>query len=227
MVRHRVTLVVRRHVDSSQSISGRTTAMTTYWCANFDGGDVLDHGLEIDAWLLQYQYKNGGFEYQGNPRQKGRTTAVWKSLTEISVGDWLLAYLPGNAFFAVGKVRRPRKFPKNAVHKDSAKRTFTEKQHLYLDGIVQYTDAEALYEDFTDSWSHSLTRRHKGQPRTWLYPQRVDVDEWKYVVPDGITMTGLACAAPFPEYRKPIFQIDAEFFTEASKELRSESLRLK
>lgn len=201
--------------------------MKTYWCANFDRGNVLEHGLEIDAWLLQYQYEHGGFEYQGNRRQKGRTTAVWKSLTEIAVGDWLLAYLSGNAFFAVGRVSRPRKLSKNPIHQDCVSRTVTEKRHIYLDGLVRYTDAKALYEDFTDSWSVSLARRHRGQPRTWLYPQRIDIEQWKYVVQDGITVTGLASAAPLPDYRKPIFEIDANFFREVSKELRAESLKLK
>jgi hypothetical protein len=80
----------------------------TYWCANFDGTDVLEHGLEIHAWLLQYQYEHGGFDYQGNRRQKGRTTAVWKSVREVEIGDWLMAYLSGGWFFAVGRVVEPR-----------------------------------------------------------------------------------------------------------------------
>ncbi|HEY7153371.1 MAG TPA: hypothetical protein VH575_05380 [Gemmataceae bacterium] len=74
------------------------TRKPTYWCANFDFDDVLDHGLRIDAWLLQYQYEHGGFEYQGNRRQKGRTTATWKSLREVEIGDWLMAYLSGGFF---------------------------------------------------------------------------------------------------------------------------------
>ena len=197
--------------------------MTTCWCANFDGGPVLDHGLEINAWLMQYQYEHGGFEFQGNRRQKGKTTAALKSLCDISIGDWILAYLSGNAFFAIGQVCQPRKVSRGDIHTDTVARTVLERRHIHLDGIVRYADAEAFYEDFTDSWSLSIDPRRPKQPPRWRYPQRIDVTRWDNVVPNGITMTGLATAAPFPEFRKPIFQVDAGFFHAVSDQLRVES----
>ena len=30
--------------------------MTTYWCANFDAQACLDHGIDNDLWMMQYQY---------------------------------------------------------------------------------------------------------------------------------------------------------------------------
>lgn len=197
--------------------------MTTYWCANFDGGPVLDPGFEINAWLMQYQYEHGGFEFQGNRRQKGKTTATWKSLCDISIGDWILAYLSGSTFFAIGQVCLPRKVSRGDGHTDTVSRTVSEARHIHLDGIVRYTDAEAFYEDFTDTWNLSIDPRRPNQPQHWLYPQRIDVTRWENVVPDGITMSGLARAAPFPECRKPIFQVDASFFRNVADQLRVES----
>ena len=198
--------------------------MTTYWCANFDFGDVLDHGLEINAWLMQYQYEHGGFDYQGVRPQKGRTTETWKSLTDISIGDWILAYLSGSAFFAIGQICAPRDSKGKTVHTDTVRRTVKEARHLHFDGVVRYADAPAFYEDFTDHWKLSLDPPRQGQPPDWLYPQRIDVARWDNVVPDGIEMTGLAAAAPLPEYRKPIFQVDAEFFHDVAEELHVESV---
>lgn len=199
--------------------------MTTYWCANFDAGAVVDHGLDINAWLMQYQYEHGGFEYQGNKRQKGKTTSAWKSLCEISIGDWILAYLTGNRFFAIGQIRRPRKALKGGAHLDTVARTVAEARHMFLDGIVRYRDAEAFYEDFTDSWSLPIEPPRPGQPPDWRYAQRIDVTRWEHVVADGIIVPGLSAAAPLPEYRKPIFQVHADFFHRVSEELRVQSCK--
>ncbi len=197
--------------------------MPTYWCANFDIGDVLDHGLAINAWLMQYQYEHGGFSYQGNRRQKARTTETWKSLTDVSAGDWVLAYLSGNAFFAVGEICPPRKLQTNDFHSDSVARTVSGSRHIYFDKLVKYTDAPVLYEDFTDDWNNpgdsSIDR-----PPLYSYAQRIDVIEWQHVVPDGIEMSGLATAAPLPQYRKPIIQIDEGFFHGVAEELRLAAL---
>lgn len=193
--------------------------MTKYWCANFDYGDILVHGLDINAWLMQYQYEHGGFDYQGNRRQKARTTETWRSLTAVAAGDWLLAYLSGNAFFAIGQICLPRKLQTQECQTDSVSRTVKDARHLYFEGLVRYLDADVLYEDFTDEWN-SPNDGHSDRPPFYPYAQRIDVIEWENVVPDGIEMSGLASAAPLPQYRKPIFQIDADFFHDVSGELR-------
>jgi hypothetical protein len=189
----------------------------TYWCANFDGTDVLEHGLEVHAWLLQYQYEHGGFGYQGNRRQKGRTTAAWKSVLEVEIGDWLMAYLSGGWFFAVGRVVEPktREWQAGAIqHSDTVERTVRQGHHLYFDGIVRYRDAPAFYEDFADPWNVSTDGMRDHQPESWPYAQRIDVAEWEHVVADGANVSGLAKAAPLPLYRRPLFPVDADFFAE-------------
>jgi hypothetical protein len=200
------------------------TRQPTYWCANFDFADALDHGLRIDAWLLQYQYEHGGFEYQGNRRQKGRTTATWKSLREVELGDWLIAYLSGNAFFAVGQVvePKPREWQSGVTeHFDTVGRTVRDGYHLHFDGIVRYRDAPAFYEDFTDDWNLPTKNRGPDYPDFWPYAQRIDVAEWQHVVPDGVNVSGLATAAPLPLYRRPLFHVDADFFARVRGELQS------
>jgi hypothetical protein len=200
--------------------------MPTHWCANFDHPDVLAHGLSHDTWLMQYQYEHGGFDYQGNRRQKARTTAIWKSLTEIAVGDWILAYLTGNNFFAVGKVRRTKRFANKSnttIHTDEVARTVKELCHLHFDGIVRYPDAPAFYEDFTDQWSLPSVESHEKVPASYPYAQRIDVVQWENVVGGGLRLPGLAAAAKFPEYRKPIFEIDARFFARVRAELSAAS----
>jgi hypothetical protein len=86
---------------------------------------------------------------------------------DVSVGDYLLAYLPHNQFFAVGKICKPRKVThaaRNNVRKDLVTRTTRQHSHLFLDGIVQYADAPTFYEDFTDRWSLPVTPRSKDRP---------------------------------------------------------------
>lgn len=175
---------------------------------------------------MQYQYEHGGFDYQGNRRQKARTTAIWKSLTGIAVGDWILAYLTGNNFFAVGKVRHPNRFAnksKTTTHTDEVARTVRESCHLHFDGIVRYLDAPAFYEDFTDQWSLPSGKSPEKVPPSYPYAQRIDVVQWEHVVRDGVCLAGLASAAKFPEYRKPIFQINAGFFAWVRAKLRAAS----
>jgi hypothetical protein len=185
--------------------------MATYWCGNFDTESVLSHGLAINSWLMQYQFEHGGFDYQGTRRQKGMTKEAWKMLTRVSIDDWILAYLPNNTFFAFGQIREHRIGKIKPVHTDSVKRTVKEACHLFFEGIVQYKDAPAFYEDFTDDW-HVKLDKTKSQPPKWPYAQRMDVVKWEGVVLEGIQVAGLASAAPLPEYRKPLFEIDGEFF---------------
>jgi len=195
----------------------------TYWCANFDYAKVLTYGLRIDAWLLQYQYEHDGFEYQGNRRQKGRTSAALRSLCSVEIDDWIIAYLAPSTFFAMGRIIEPRgrEWQAGAVeHVDTVERTVRERCHLHFDGVVKYRDAPAFYEDFADHWSLPVQERGHGEPVAWPYPQRIDVEEWQHVVPQGVTVSGLAVAAPLPLYRKPLFPVDAVFFAAVQDTLR-------
>jgi len=173
------------------------------------------HGLKTKAWLMQHQYEHGGFEFQ----DKGQTTLAWKTMTKVSLGDWLLAYLAESTFYAIGRVCVPRKFSEHSLHTDSVAKTVSQWRHVYFDGIVQYTDAPAFYEDFTDSWSIGFDPPRQGQPPTWPYAQRIDVAKWEHVAPEGIEVHGLMDAAK-EFHRKPVFEIDADFFHDVADELR-------
>ena len=83
--------------------------MPLHWCVNFDDDSaVLNHGLEISAWLMQYQYSHTGEIYQGHADQFRRVTRNWNAVRDIKSGDWLIAYLPQNRFYAIGQVIAPR-----------------------------------------------------------------------------------------------------------------------
>jgi hypothetical protein len=61
---------------------------------------------------------------------------------------------------------------------------------------VSYT--AVFYEDFTDPWrlpGNELNR----------YPQRIDVDEWWYCIPDGVAMKGLNEVVKTNELIKAVF----------------------
>jgi Domain of unknown function (DUF3883) len=66
-----------------------------------------------------------------------------------------------------------------------------------------------FYEDFTDEWR---------RPANVRYPQRIDVDEWRHYVPDGVQVKGLI-AVPLNERRKAVFEIPKEFFRIIETEL--------
>src|SRR5579885_1667211 len=133
--------------------------MATYWCANFDGNvSVLRYGIAERLWLMQYQYSHNGHAFQGTPEQIASTSKNWNAAGEVKPGDWLVAYLPSNRFYAVGQVIKPRHRERHrggARHRDTIARTIREHQHLFLNGVVHYTEASAFYEDFTDNWRRS------------------------------------------------------------------------
>ena len=206
--------------------------MARIWCGNFDRGagkdecEVLQHGLRINSWVMQYQYEHGGYEYQGNLRQKARTTEALNSMCDVHIGDTLVAYLKGSMFFAIGRVVEPRKLsclPASKLQVDSIKRTTAknEKCHQYLSGLVKYRDAPAFYDDFTDKW-HLDTKHHGPDAPPFLpYAQRIDIDEWKYEVEGGVVVHGLADVVAFPRYRQPLFEIrDKKFFKRIENALR-------
>jgi len=67
--------------------SAAVTEKTQYWCLNFDHEACLQHGIQNNLWLMQYQYPDLlGNEFQGG-NQKGATTRNWKRLGQIRPGD--------------------------------------------------------------------------------------------------------------------------------------------
>jgi hypothetical protein len=58
------------------------------------------------------------------------------------------------------------------------------------------------------------------QLETQKYPQRIDVAEWKDIVPSGVVVPGLSIAAPFPRYRRAAIELlgeEGKAFFEAIK----------
>jgi hypothetical protein len=140
----------------------------TYWCANFDAEPVLERGLAEDYFAMQYQYSHDGYEFQGHASQIGATTSNWKALQQVAIGDWLVAYLPPSTFYAVGEVveRKVRPYNSHSQHHfDTVDRTVREHSHLFLDGVVTYTDAVAFYENFSDFFPMSTKRSRKTARR--------------------------------------------------------------
>ncbi len=180
--------------------------MTSYWCANFDSVDCLKHGIKKKLWLMQYQYKDDHDHIYQDGKRKGRVCINWKQLKKISPGDWLVAYLGGKAagkrtkestFYAIGQVIKPRTPKATHDHTDTIE-NYLERQssHDHDTGYVSYT--AVFYEDFTDPWrlpGNELNR----------YPQRIDVDEWWYCIPDGVAMKGLNEVVKTNELIKAVF----------------------
>src|SRR5207247_1114991 len=151
-------------------------------------------------------------------RQKSATTANWKRLKRISVGDWFVAYLSrnrsdtGNSFFAIGQVRMPRRRRTSSDPKSTIEQyVVDQRSHDHSTGYVYYDKTPIFYEDFTDEWRHpddDLTR----------YAQRIDVEEWQHYVPEGIPwLSGLKISAP--EIRRALFKIRKHDFDRIAKQL--------
>ena len=194
--------------------------MTQYWCVNFDSKECMNHGIEHNLWMMQYQYEDeSGNVFQGG-RQKGATTANWNRLPKIKEGDWFVAYLPkkqtanGNTFFAFGKVRKPRKSPKSDAHVSTVAEYVTVySSHEFDSGVIHYTDAPVFYEDFDDEWRRPDTQ---GDMR---YAQRIDVEEWQSYQANGIPwISGLII--PRNENQRAFFPIDKKFFDKIVKGLK-------
>ena len=189
--------------------------MTKYWCVNFDSVSkvCLQHGIDRKLWLMQYQYEDDhGNVFQGG-KQKAATTRHWRRMKEVSIGDKFVAYLPGNKFYAVGTVIEPRKSKTRSDHADTIDEYVERKRsHDHDAGCVFYTPV--FYEDFADKW------RHPDYP-LMRYAQRIDVDEWRYYVPDGVSVKGLN-DIPRPELQMAAFRIKKRFFDRIAKTLAAE-----
>lgn len=193
--------------------------MPTYWCVNFDLEVCLQHGIENNLWMMQYQYADDfGNVFQDGP-QKSATTTNWKRLKQISDGDWFVAYLPRdrtdaeNSFFAIGQARMPSRPRISSDPKPTTIEQYVvdKRSHDHSTGHVYYKDAPVFYEDFTDEWRHpedDLTR----------YAQRIDVKGWQHYVPEGIPwLSGLKISAP--EIQRAFFAIRKDDFDRIAKQL--------
>lgn len=183
--------------------------MTRYWCVNFDFPDCLIHGIKKNLWLMQYQYADDeGHVFQGD--RKASIRRNWEQLANVSPGDWFVAYLKKNTFYAIGKVITPRRAKTTHDVTDTIEEYLERKQsHMYSKGCVYYTPV--FYEDFTDKWrdpGNSLQR----------YAQRIDVDQWLHYVPAGVSVKGLNKIA-VPEIQKAVFEIPKSLFESISKTL--------
>jgi serine/threonine protein kinase len=207
-----------------------TPTSTKFWCLNFDDQEVLEHALPNKVWMMQFQYAHDGRTYQA--KKKARITVNWKAVAQIKVGDWCVAYLSSQAgggqtsnFYAIGKVIAPRK---SATYQDTVARTLADERHRHLDGVVYYTDASgAFYEDHTDTWR--FTYQDRGRLKEYSYPQRVDIDEWRYAWRDEngyvpVNLPGLDKAAKRCRsfIKNAAVQINESFFRSIVDALREE-----
>lgn len=193
--------------------------MTNFWCVNFDFDGCLKHGLANKLWMMQYQYAlDENNVFQGD--RKNSVSANWRRTKDIEVGDWFVAYLPkdksstGNTYFAVGQVRRPRKASKPRSNISKVEAYIAKKSsHEIASGVVHYSDAPVFYEDFDDDWSDVDFPAMK-------YAQRVDVESWLHVVPEGVPWLSSLKIGP-NEIQRAFFKIPEKQFNQIKKELES------
>lgn len=189
--------------------------MSQYWIANFDFEECFEHGLQNNFWLMQYQYADD----HGNRFQGDRAAAVtrnWRRLKRIQPGDFLVAYLSKkrnpqlNGFFAIGEVISPRQ---STDHTGTVGDYVTNKRsHEFSRGVVHYSDAPAMYEDFNDSW-------RAGGNATRRFAQRIDVRQWTLVRHQGVPWLKELDYGP-ADMQSAIFQITPEDFEAIKTKLR-------
>jgi Domain of unknown function (DUF3883) len=188
--------------------------MTRYWCVDFGHDAVLTHGIEKKPWMMQYQYadeQNNGFEGD----RPAQITMNWRRLKEINVGDRFAAYLPRNTFYATGTVITPRRAKTSKDYADTVDEYLKRKRsHDHTNGCVYYTPV--FYEDFSDKWRPPADKLNR-------WPQRIDVDEWRHFVPDGVVVKGLNRIPPY-ELQKAAFEISKDLFDDIAKRLAAENV---
>lgn len=192
------------------------TIMPKYWCVNFDSVSkvCLQHGIDRQLWLMQYQYADDQGNVFQDGRQRASTTSNWRRMKEIKVGDKFVAYLPGNKFYAIGTVIEPRRAKKPNDPSDTIDEYVARKQsHDHDTGFVYYTPV--FYEDFTDKWRHP-------DDALMRYAQRIDVDEWRYYVPDGVVVKGLGEIPPYEKAVHAVFPITKTYFDRIARKLAAE-----
>jgi hypothetical protein len=140
---------------------------------------------------MGYQYASKGTD---TPARKAAITKNWRRLEQITAGDRLVAYLPGNKFFATGTVIGPRR-PMTGQDQHDTIPDYLKRGKPYTSGFVYFSPSSA-YENFTDG-----CRSH---------PVRIDVEKWENFVPDGVSATG----PPVPRFKTvyAAFDIDKDRF---------------
>lgn len=195
--------------------------MPNYWCVNFDGKKQLEYGLRKKLWLMQYQYEDDyGNLHQGGPRRNA-TTRNWRQMKNVRIGDIFVAYLKKEQFFAIGRVIAPRRGMAQSDQDGDIEEYVTKKRsHDIRAGRVLYTDV--FYEDFDDKW------RNKRDPSA-KYAQRIDVDDWKQAVPEGVFIPGiLGASGDFSGMEKvPVYQIQNACFPLSKEQFDVINSRLK
>ncbi len=208
-----------RFLEAAQNAIGNanladrdSTSVPKFWCVNFDDEYCLSHGLDAGFWMMQYQYPDTkGNDFQGGDKQAA-TTKIWKQMCKLRVGDKLIAYLRGSRFFAVGTVVAPRALISKVKTFREVKEYIDGKDsHRIKSGVVVYRDAEALYEDFDDSWRHP---RH----RFFRYAQRIDVAAWELRFSAGVKVQILGDKQPF-ELHSAVFEITEQQFQQVADAL--------
>jgi hypothetical protein len=167
---------------------------------------------------MQYQYSDDhGRLYQSG--RKPQITMNWRKAGEVKEGNWLVAYLGKNTFHAIGRVRTPRRARTENDPTDTVDEYLKHRQsHKYDSGYVYYTDV--FYEDFSDRW-RTVDSDGLGQ----RYPQRIDVDEWRYCVPGGVFVEhALKNENVSPDEKiKAIFPIKEDVFFKIRDSLSAEA----
>lgn len=140
---------------------------------------------------------------------KGAIRRNWQRVGIISPGDWFVAYLPPSMFYAFGRVITPRRPKTVHDHADTIDNYLTQQRsHDHHSGCVYYTPV--FYEEFEDNWRHPKNKT--------LWPQRVDVDEWRDYVAKGVSVTGLSKLSPL-ENRLSVTKITKSDFDRIAKKL--------
>lgn len=172
--------------------------MSKLWCVNFESVDCLHHGIRNNLWLMGYQYAKKGTDA---PARKAAITRNWKRLEHITAGDRLVAYLPGNKFFATGTVISPRR-QKTSLDRYDTITDYLKRGKAYTSGYV-YLSSSVAYENFTDG--------------KFSHPVRIDVEEWENFVPDGVSVAG----PPVPRFKTvyAAFDINEDRFDEIRSSL--------
>lgn len=191
--------------------------MTKYWCANLDSPACLEHGIDNDLWLMQYQFADEKHDHIHQGYKKPQISLNWNRMKAISPDDWFVAYLPRkraanrNPFYAVGQVGKPRR-PQTADDpvKTVAEYLRQQRSHEHRTGYVYY-DAPVFYEDFADKWRDP----DDGISR---YAQRIDVKQWQHYAPDGVWVEGLG-SIPRNETVHAVFEVSHDYFNAIKKKL--------
>ncbi len=182
--------------------------MTRYWCVNFLYEAVLTHGIAKNLWMMQYQYADEqGNQFEGN--RQAQITKNWRRLEEINVGDRFAAYRPRNKFYATGTVIKPRRAKTSKDHTDTVDEYLKRKRsHDHKNGFVYYTPV--FYEDFSDKF------RFDDKFTRWS--QRIDVDEWRHFVADGVEVKGLKKIRR-DQLQIAVFEIKKDLFDKITERL--------